>query len=109
MGMSMRVWGGSYGVVGNVGCCCWLLALALALLPIEIESPFKIKLRAVQSSPSPLPALAPPAAKRRGGPGGGLGTPGLAPGPRPPRPHLRKKSVPRREADFALKSTVYKP
>jgi hypothetical protein len=46
-------------------------------------------LRAVQSSPFP-----PCAARRRGGPGGGLGTPGLAPGPRPPRPHLRKKVGP---------------
>jgi hypothetical protein len=44
------------------------------------------KVRAVQSSPFPFFA-----ARRRGGPGGGLGTPGLAPGPRPPRPHLRKK------------------
>ena len=44
------------------------------------------QIRAVQSSPFP-----PCAARRRGGPGGGLGTPGLAPGPRPPRPHLRKK------------------
>jgi hypothetical protein len=42
--------------------------------------------RAVQSPPFP-----PRAARRLGGPGGGLGTPGLAPGPRPPRPHLRKK------------------
>jgi hypothetical protein len=58
-------------------------------------SPIKM-LRAVQSSPFP-----PCAARRRGGPGGGLGTPGLAPGPRPPRPHLRKKAVPRREADIA--------
>jgi hypothetical protein len=43
-------------------------------------------LRAVQSSPFP-----PFAPRRRGGPGGGLGTPGLTPGPRPPRPHLRKR------------------
>jgi hypothetical protein len=40
-------------------------------------------LRAVRSSPFP-----PCATRRRGGPGGGWGPPGLAPGPRPPRPHL---------------------
>jgi hypothetical protein len=56
--------------------------------------------RAVQSSP-PFPPCAP--ARRRGGPGGGLGTPGLAPGPRPPRTHLRgeSRSQPRREAGSA--------
>jgi hypothetical protein len=45
----------------------------------------RLLLRAVQSPPFP-----PCAARRRGGPGGGLGGPGPAPGPRPPRPHLRK-------------------
>jgi hypothetical protein len=45
------------------------------------------RVRAVQSSPFP-----PCAARRRGGPGGGLGTPGLAPGPRPPRPLLAPSS-----------------
>jgi hypothetical protein len=39
-----------------------------------------------QGSPFPFP---PCAVRRRGGPGGGSGAPGLAPGPRPPRPHLR--------------------
>jgi hypothetical protein len=58
--------------------------------------------RAVQSSPFP-----PCAARRRGGTGGGWGTPGLAPGPRPPRPRVRKK-VPRLCGRVCSKPKAYK-
>jgi hypothetical protein len=48
-----------------------------------------VDVRAVQSPPFP-----PCAAKRCGGPGGGRGTPGLAPGPHPPRPHVEPTLLP---------------
>jgi hypothetical protein len=58
-----------------------------------------------EASP-PFNPFPPCAARRRGGPEGGLGAPGLAPGPRPPRPHLRKSRFldARREADLCSTS-----
>jgi hypothetical protein len=49
----------------------------------QLPLPFRLRL------PLPLPAR-PSAARRRGGPGGGRRTPGLAPGPRPLGPIYEK-------------------
>jgi hypothetical protein len=78
-------------LIGNLDCKPLSSASRRALWPggsafLAAQGSGRLPVRAVQSSPFP-----PCAARRRGGPGGGLGTPGLAPGPRPPRPHLRKK------------------
>jgi hypothetical protein len=85
-----------YGCVPGMTFQVQLPAPQPQMVGVDVNGDGVVDLRAVQSSPFP-----PCAARRRGGPGGGLGTPGLAPGPRPPRPHLRKKLVPRREADSA--------